>query len=196
MPAKNVLKEVPKRSIKDIINKLQNAKRPLIIAGQGIRLSKQQEIFSSLVKKLNIPICLTFNSFDILESNNKNYIGGIGTVGQRAGNFALQNADCILFLGTRKNIRQISYNWEIFAKNAYKIVVDIDKAELDKPTVVPNLKIHADLKDFLPKLLKDAKSLNKKGWLEGCQERKDKYSFYNTIEYQQKKANKSILFCT
>jgi acetolactate synthase-1/2/3 large subunit len=187
VPAKNVLKEMTERSVKDIINKLQDAKRPLIVAGQGIRLSKQQEIFSSLVKKLNIPICLTFNSFDILETNNKNYIGRIGTVGQRAGNFALQNADCILFLGTRNNIRQISYNWENFAKNAYKIVVDIDKAELDKRTVVPNLKIHADLKDFLPKLLKDAKSLNKKRWLQWCQERKDKYSFYNTVEYQQKK---------
>jgi acetolactate synthase-1/2/3 large subunit len=187
VPVKNISKEVSERSIKDIINKLQNAKRPLIVAGYGIRLSNQQEVFSSLVKKLNIPICLTFSGFDILETDNKNYIGRIGTVGQRAGNFALQKADCILFLGTRNNIRQVSYNWENFAKNAYKIVVDIDKAELDKPTVMPNLKIHANLKDFLPKLLKEAKNLDKKEWLNWCQVRKDNYSFYNTLEYQQKK---------
>ncbi|MDR2457057.1 MAG: thiamine pyrophosphate-binding protein [Clostridiales Family XIII bacterium] len=187
IPVKSILKQISEIDIKNIIEKLQKAKRPLIVAGHAIRLSNQQKIFSSLVKELNIPVCLTFNSFDILESDNKNYVGRIGTVGQRAGNFALQNADCILFLGTRNNIRQVSYNWGNFAKNAYKIVVDIDKAELDKPTMAPDLKIHTDLKDFLPKFLKGAKNLNKKEWLEWCQIRREKYSFYNTTEYQQKK---------
>ena len=125
----------------------------MIIAGHGIRLSKQEETFYKLLEKVKIPVVTTFNGFDILEDNHPNYIGRIGTIGQRAGNFALQNADLVICLGTRNNIRQASYNWENFAKNAFKIIVDIDPAELDKPTVVPDLKINADLKDFLPALL-------------------------------------------
>jgi len=139
--------------IQETIKKIDSCKRPLIIAGHGIRLSKQEETFYKLFEKLNIPVVTTFNGFDILEDNHPNYIGRIGTVGQRAGNFALQNADLVLCLGTRNNIRQASYNYENFAKNAFKIVVDIDQAELDKPTVIPDMKICADLKDFLPELL-------------------------------------------
>lgn len=183
MPAEN-----PKSDLKidEVINQLAKAQRPLIIAGQGIRLSKQEKIFYELLKKLNIPVVTTFNGFDILEDNHPNYIGRIGTVGQRGANFALQNADLVLCLGTRNNIRQVSYNYENFAKNAYKIVVDIDKAELDKPTVIPDLKIQADLKDFLPVLLKKIPEISKSQWLNWCKERKERFSFENTLEYQQK----------
>jgi acetolactate synthase-1/2/3 large subunit len=172
-----------------VAKKLQLAKRPLIVAGHGIRLARRENVFYKLINRLNIPVLTTFNGFDILPSNHKNYIGRLGTVGQRAGNFALQNADCVLFLGTRNNIRQISYNWENFAKNAYKIVVDIDKAELDKPTLVPDLKINADLKDFLPKLICHCRVANASGnddkWPSFCQNLKEKYSFENTKEYRQ-----------
>ena len=170
-----------------VIKKLTSAKRPLIIAGHGIRLSKQEETFYKLLEKVKIPVVTTFNGFDILEDNHPNYIGRIGTIGQRAGNFALQNADLVICLGTRNNIRQASYNWENFAKNAFKIIVDIDPAELDKPTVVPDLKINADLKDFLPALLDavGAENLNCfEYWLSWCQIRKEKFSFENTPEYQ------------
>jgi acetolactate synthase-1/2/3 large subunit len=136
-----------------VIEKVKNAKRPVIITGHGIRLSKQEENFYNLIEKLNIPVVTTFNGFDLMNDNHPNYIGRIGTVGQRAGNFALQNADLVLCLGTRNNIRQASYNYENFAKNAYKIVVDIDSAELDKPTVIPDMKICADLAEFLPAMI-------------------------------------------
>jgi acetolactate synthase-1/2/3 large subunit len=96
-------------------------------------------------------------------------------VGQRAGNFALQNADAILFLGTRNNIRQISYNWENFSKNAKKIVVDIDTAELKKPTLKPDIAVRADLKDFLKALNAAAPVLNASGWLAWCRQRVKKY---------------------
>ncbi|MDR1123785.1 MAG: thiamine pyrophosphate-binding protein [Elusimicrobiota bacterium] len=143
--------------IKEVISTLKKAKRPLIVAGHGIRISGMVEEARKLVKILNVPAVATFNGLDLIANDNPLFAGRIGTSGSRAGNFALQNADCILFLGTRNNIRQVSYNWENFAKNAYKIVVDIDKAELDKPTVKPDLKINADLKDFLPALLKAAR---------------------------------------
>lgn len=173
-----------------LLEKLKEAKHPLIIAGQGIRLAKQEETFYKLIEKLQIPVVTTFNGFDLMEDSNPLYVGRIGTIGQRAGNFALQNADVILCLGTRNNIRQASYNYENFAKNAYKIVVDIDKAELDKPTVIPDLKICADLKDFMPKLLENCSPSpllsSSPNWLEFCQNLKSKFSLENFNEYEQK----------
>lgn len=172
--------------IENVIEKINSAKRPLIIAGHGIRLANQIENFNKLAKNLELPVVTTFNGFDIVTTDNPNYIGRIGTIGQRAGNFALQNADLILCLGTRNNIRQVSYNWENFSKNAYKIVVDIDQAELDKPLVTPDLKVKADLADFIPNLLNKAKSHNNTEWLEFCQGLRNKYSFENRPEQKQK----------
>lgn len=180
-----------------VIDKLLAAKRPLIIAGQGIRLAKQEETFYKLIEKLQIPVVTTFNGFDLMEDSNPLYAGRIGTIGQRAGNFALQNADVILCLGTRNNIRQASYNYENFAKNAYKIVVDIDKAELDKPTVVPDLKICADLAEFLPIMLNAVGQVcptYSQDWLSFCQNLKSKFSIENFNEYEQKEVIDPYIF--
>ncbi len=172
--------------IATIIEKLQVAKRPLIVAGHGIRLSNQIESFHKLVNKLNIPVVTTFNGMDLIEEENPLYTGRIGTVGQRAGNFALQSADLLIELGTRNNIRQVSYNWENFGKKAYKIVVDIDKAELEKPLVKPDLAINADLKVFIPELLSKINySFNNKTWLDYCTNIKEKYSFEKEKYYKQ-----------
>ncbi len=178
-----------KTNVSKVIEKIKIAKRPLIIAGHGIRLSNTQKEFYKLIEKLKIPIVTTFNGFDLLETNNKYYIGRIGTIGQRAGNFALQNADLVLCLGTRNNIRQVSYNWENFAKKAYKIIVDIDNNELKKLLVKPDLSINADLKDFMPQLLKSVNKIkfsNYSEWLQFCQNLKNKYSFENYREQKQK----------
>lgn len=183
-----------------LLEKLKEAKRPLIIAGQGIRLAKQEETFYNLIEKLQIPVVTTFNGFDLMEDSNPLYVGRIGTIGQRAGNFALQNADLILCLGTRNNIRQASYNYENFAKNAYKIVVDIDKAELDKPTVVPDLKICADLAEFLPEFYSEISSspphllTSSADWLSFCQNLKSKFSIENFNEYEQKEVIDPYIF--
>ena len=175
--------------INDVVEKLNSAKRPIIISGQGIRQAGVIEEFKKLVKILDIPVVTTFNGFDLMQTDDKNYIGRIGSVGQRAGNFALQNADLILCLGTRNNIRQVSYNWENFGKNAYKIVVDIDKAELEKPLVKPDLAVQADLRKFLPEILDKSTLItleNKENnWLEFCQKLKDKYCFENHPEQEQ-----------
>lgn len=162
--------------VSEILDKLKSAKRPLIVAGHGIRLAGMKEEFLKLVEKLNIPVVTTMNGFDIIPDDNPNFIARIGTVANRAGNFALQNADVILFLGTRNNIRQISYNYENYAKNAFKIVVDIDKAELDKPTFIPDIKIHADLKDFIPAISKEVSGMTScADWINFCQNLKKKY---------------------
>lgn len=170
--------------IEEIISKLKNAKRPLIVAGHGIRLSGQKSNFIKLLDKFKIPVVTTFNGFDLIPDNHPCFIGRIGTIGQRCGNFALQNADVVLFLGSRNNIRQISYNWENFAKNAYKIIVDIDNAELQKPTVKPDMAINIDLEDFLPLFAESAGEITKPDWLDFCKKLKEKYSFENTAEYK------------
>ena len=167
-----------------VINKLKYAKRPLIVAGNGIHLSETENIFLKMLETSDIPVVTTFNGVDLLPTDHKNFCGRIGTVGQRAGNFTLQNADVILFLGTRNNIRQVSYNWENFAKNAYKIVVDIDKSELDKPTIIPDFKINADLAEFLPKLAEKVVDVNvSEKWLEFSKNLVKKYDFEHTTEY-------------
>ena len=172
--------------IDTILNKIEQSKRPLIIAGHGIRLSGMKDTFLKLLKKLNIPVVTTFNGMDLLPEDCSNCIGRIGTIGQRAANFALQNADLVLCLGSRNNIRQVSYNWENFAKKAFKIMVDIDIAELKKPLVKPDLAINANLEDFLPLFEKKAAKIECREWLDFCRNLKEKYSFKNTPEYEQK----------
>lgn len=157
-------------SLKKAAKWLQNAKKPLIVAGHGVRLSNMQKELEKLLIQTKIPVVTTFNGIDLIEDTNPCFAGHIGTVGQRAGNFTLQNADVILFLGTRNNIRQISYNWENYAKNAKKIVIDIDPAELKKPTICPDLAICGDLKDILPQIVRLLPNpLGAKGWLAHCQ---------------------------
>ena len=167
--------------IKLVLKEIEKAKRPLIVAGNGINISKTREAFLSFLEKVKISVVTTHNGFDTIASEHPLYIGRIGTIGQRAGNFALQNADLIIFLGTRNNIRQISYDWKNFGKKAKKIIVDIDSAELNKPTLKPAIAIKADLKDFLPDIIKqiednDVVFPDFSQWVSWCKERKEKYS--------------------
>ena len=138
--------------IAEVAERLLSAKRPLIVAGHGMRLAGQVENLAKFSEISDVPIATTFNGYDVLPTGDKNAAGRIGTAGQRAANFILQNADCALFLGTRNNVRQVSYNWENFAKKAFKIAVDIDPAELQKPLVKPDLAVNADLREFFPAL--------------------------------------------
>lgn len=136
-----------------ILEKVSKAKKPVILAGTGIRLGNAYEEFLQLIDKLGIPVVTAWNAHDLLWDEHPLYCGRPGTVGTRGGNFVVQNADLLLVLGCRMNIRQISYNYHDFAKNAYKIVVDIDEAELRKPTVDVDLKVHADVKDMMKHVL-------------------------------------------
>lgn len=163
------------KEIKKLAQMLKTAKRPLLIAGHGIRIAKAEEEFLTLLRKLNIPSVTTMNGFDIIPHKEPNYIGRIGTVANRAANFILQNADLVISVASRNNIRQVSYNWENYAKNAKLVCVDIDKAELDKPTLKPVLKIHADAKDFINRFTKAAVKQDWKEWNKWSLSIKKKY---------------------
>lgn len=159
-----------------ILDKIKNAKRPVFYAGYGIRLSGGYEVFKRLIKKLNIPIVTYWNAIDLIEDDNSLYCGRAGNMGDRAGNFAIQNADLVLAVGTRLSIRQVGYNWKTWAREAEVIMVDIDKAELKKPTLHVEMPIWADAKDFLSKMDKVLpNSLPRTDWNECCLNWKNKY---------------------
>lgn len=169
-------KEEVDNKISRAMGLLKKSQRPVLIAGHGIRIAKAQSLLLDLAKKLKIPVLATFNGLDLISSDNPYLIGKIGTLGSRAGNFALQNADFVLGIGTRNNIRQVSYNWSSFARNAKKVFVDIDAAELKKPTVKINFPINCDAKYFLEQFLGMVKALpDWNWWLGWCRERKKRY---------------------
>ena len=154
----------------DLIKKLLQSKRPVILAGTGVRISGMHKEFLALVEQLKIPVVTGWNAHDVLANESHYFAGRPGTVGDRAGNFTVQNADFLLVLGCRLNIRQVSYNWSSFASKAHIVMVDADKAELDKPTLNIDTKIHMRLQDFLPKLI---------GFLKGYAPTQDHQSFLN-----------------
>ena len=134
---------------RDILARIKGARRPAILVGTGIRLAHAVEIFETVVNKLKIPVLTAWTAHDLVPSDSPFFCGRPSSLGDRPGNFTVQNADVLVVLGSRLNVRQVSYNWKDFARNAFKIQVDIDSAELDKPTVKPDLAVVADLKDFL-----------------------------------------------
>ena len=136
-----------------VLEKIKNAKAPLILVGTGIRLGNAEEQLLILLDKLKIPVVTAWNANDVVAGDSPYFAGMPGTVGTRPGNFAIQNCDLLISLGCRLNIRMIGYNHFDFAKNAYKIIVDIDPRELIKPTIKPDMPINADVKDFILKLL-------------------------------------------
>ena len=154
-----------------VISSLKQAKRPVIIAGSGIRISGMDTELLQLAEMLDIPV-VTAWTHDIFPNDHRLFAGRPGTIGTRAGNFVVQNSDLVLVLGSRLNIRQVSYNWQSFARNAKKIWVDIDKAEFNKPYAKADITIEADLKILIPKLKNQLLGGNWKAqhqsWVDWC----------------------------
>lgn len=161
---------------------IASAKSPVIIAGHGIRLSGAVDLFKKFLDVYQIPVVTTFNGFDLLPSDHHQFMGTIGSVGRRAGNIVLQNADLILVLGSRNNIRQVSYKWNNFAKNAiHKIIVDIDKNELSKSTVKPTVALEMNVYDFIDSMM-DHPVIEKKHWMQWCRDIQNKYNGIDAID--------------
>ena len=161
--------------IQQISEKLAAAERPVILAGTGVRLAGMQREFQELIAHLKIPVVTAFNAHDLVTTDDPVYVGRPGTIGDRAGNFAVQNADLLLILGCRMNIRQIGYYYQSFARAAFKIAVDIDANELKKPTLQIDLPVHADLRDFIVQLQQVATTHTSPTWLQWCKMRQEAY---------------------
>ena len=162
-----------------VLDELRRAKRPVILAGSGVRIAGEEKRFLALAELLGIPV-VTAWTHDLIDDEHPLFAGRPGTIGTRAGNFVTQNADCILVLGSRLNIRQVSYNWASFGRHARKIWVDIDRAEFDKPYVQADVTIHAHLTPFIGQLHSAAQAsswtAHHAAWVGWCQGIRRKYS--------------------
>lgn len=160
-----------------ILEKIAAAKAPLVFAGYGVRLAQADELLLQLVEKLHIPVAVAWNSGDLVAYDNPYYAGSPSREGTRGSSFIVQNCDLLLVLGSRMNIRTITYNKHDFARNAYKIMVDIDEQELKKPTFVPELPVHADVREMLEALLARpyAPQAAHEPWVRWCRMMVEKY---------------------
>ena len=164
--------DVKQSAIDILLHKIKESKAPLVLAGTGINLGGADQKLLAFLNKYQIPVVTAWNANDTVAYENPYYVGMPGTVGMRSGNFAVQNCDLLISLGCRMNIRMIGYTHFDFAKNAFKVVVDIDPRELIKPTVQADLPIHADVSQFLDAMIaQDFEPIAAhKDWVKWCRD--------------------------
>lgn len=173
-----VVSEIPVEKIKKIKSLLEQAKRPLILAGNGIKLAGATDEFEKLMQELQIPVLLTWKTIDMLDDDDPLYFGCPGGMGHRYANFILQNSDCLLIFGSRLDSSLTAFNHANFAPRAKKVMIDIDAAEINKMQMDIEVKLQADLKLVLQQLNQIQYSLNQQAlndWLSYCQRMKAKY---------------------
>lgn len=156
-PVKHVLVD---KQIKQLIEKIKAAKSPVIYVGNGVRLAKREKEFITLAEKLNIPVVTAISGSDIIWHDHTLCFGKPGICGDRIGNIMVQNSDLLIVMGTRLSIRQVSYAYDLLAPKAYKVMVDIDLAEMQKPTLNIDMPIHVNLSEFIDKMLDALKGEN------------------------------------
>jgi acetolactate synthase I/II/III large subunit len=164
--------------VDSVISRINQAKRPVLMVGSGVHHDAARKLLQQTIHKLQIPVVTEWNAEDLIDSDDAFYCGRPGTIGDRPGNFVVQNADLLLFVGCQLSIRQISYAWDQFAPQAYKIGVNVDAYELAKPTVKLDKPIHCNVHDFLAAIIASLvtsvhspKSL----WYQWCRSVKEKY---------------------
>lgn len=161
-------KAIPtEQELKQIEQLLSNSKRPIIVAGQGIRLAKAISQFQTFIEKYRIPVVASRLGIDLLPSEHPLFIGRIGTKGDRAGNFAVQNSDLVVAMGSRLSVSSTGHEYDKFAREAKIIVIDIDPVEHKKNTVRIDLFVNSDVKRCL-EALNLQKLPNTGAWVEKC----------------------------
>jgi acetolactate synthase-1/2/3 large subunit len=169
--------------LENIYGLLKDAKRPMIIAGNGIKLGNCNNKFNDFLKKYNIPVCVTFHGTDLIETDNNLYVGRIGLIGDRAGNFAMQNSDLILSLGCKMAQGIIGYRPDWFAREAKIIYIDNDQNELEKNNIKYALKINMDLNLFFDNYKFD--NVDYSAWVDKCVHWKTKWLFETPLNMLQ-----------
>lgn len=167
-----------KQAVKQAYKLLENAKRPVFLVGQGVSLAGARKEFYDYVNEVRIPVITARLGIDLIESDNDLYVGRPGNYGERAANFAIQNADLIISVGCRLASSLVGHNPKVFGKNAYIYVVDIDQKELDKPGVNIDYKVRLDCKEFIEgmqKALKNHELPEYNEWIKICNGWKKKY---------------------
>lgn len=175
-------------AIQEMLAKIRSAKRPVFYPGNGVRIAGAYDVFQRVAAKLNIPIVTCWDSIDLIATDDPLYVGRGGIMGDRPGNFAVQNSDLVFAIGNRLSIRQVGYNHKAWAREAYVIMVDIDEAELKKPSLHVDLPLCADARDCLTKLdaaLPDKPLFVGEEWLARCRTWKEKYPVVLPKHYKE-----------
>lgn len=180
-PGEDELRFDPKTveaQVAETLRRIREAERPLLLAGGGVRLSGSVELFHRVVELLGVPVQTAIGAHDLLWSDHPLFAGRPSVTGDRSSNFIVQNCDLLFALGARLWVRQISYNFAAFAREAYQIAVDVDAAELKKPSLSLDMPVQCDVKVFLEEMLRQlgGKPLARKDpWIDWCRERRRRY---------------------
>ena len=183
-PSKPDRKNELKQKVNQFYNLLNNSNRPVILAGNGIRLSKAEKSFIKMIETLNIPVLTTWKALDMIEEDHPLFMGRPGLIAQRGANFVQQTADLFISIGARLDHGQTAFNHKNFAKNAKKVIVDIDPNEIEKMDFKVDCFVDFDAKEFIEEVFsnkdKKDKSLNifewkHPKWIKQCREWKEKY---------------------
>ncbi|MEI7527734.1 MAG: thiamine pyrophosphate-dependent enzyme [Elusimicrobiota bacterium] len=154
-----------------VLKLLKSSRRPVMLAGHGVRAAGAQAGFIKLAKALSIPVLTSRRAIDLIPEDFPLYFGRPGTYGQRAANFIVQNADFVLCVGSRLSLPLIGRNYRAFARAAKKAVVDIDPQELEKATVTADIAINAGADEFIGQMLSQlpgAADFRRDSWIKRC----------------------------
>ena len=183
----NLFKNKLDTDINKVMNLLKKAKRPILVIGNGLRLAKVEKEFSNLVKNWKIPVVSSYLAIDIFPNTHKYHIGTLGTKGNRAANFAIQNSDLVIAFGCRMSVPLTGFEYKTFAREAKICIIDINKAEHKKDTIRIDSLINQDLALLVPKLPRIDFQAKWKGWLKKSIEWKDSWPVCN--DYQRDDSN-------
>lgn len=182
--------KVTDEQAKQIIHKIRTAKRPVFNAGNGIRIAGAAEAFWRVAEKLNIPVVTGWDSIDLMWDAHPLYTGRAGIMGNRSGNWAVQNSDLLFSVGSRLSIRQVGYNYKSWAREAYTIINDVDAEELKKPDIHVDLPVWADAKDLLEAIERNLDNVEEEDtqqeWRERCVRWKQEYPVVQEKHFKQK----------
>ena len=188
-PAPVIVNTHLEKQVLQVIDLLNRAERPVLLAGNGIRLAGGIPEFEELLDVLHIPVLTTWNGIDLIEETNPLYYGRPGGLGHRYANLMQQNSDFFLSIGARLNLLQTGYNYDGFARAATKVMVDIDAAELHKVNVRPDLPICADAREFIRLLLKNKhliQSRDRSAWFAYGDRMREKYPLVKPEFWEEK----------
>lgn len=178
---KNIFNSNENKDLVKLSELLNNAERPVIILGNGIQLANCRERLNNFIKHYKIPCVVSFHGTDMINHSSEYYTGKIGILGNRSGNFCMQNSDLLISLGCRMSQGIIGYNTKWFAREAKKVIIDIDKEELDKDNIDYELKINMDLEYFFDRFNNEIKSYE--NWILKCNNWKNKWNNEMPVNY-------------